>query len=290
MKSAQIPRVPAAVIPLLVVALTWICGTGGFAQPASAAAKEPGTEKALPSKSAEPSPPAERPPAPQIPSLEEMLAVALKHNPEVRAAEAKVRAAEADMDRTRLEVVQNIVAFRQRWQAQWQQLTVAEEELRSIEAAHRAGVKMSAAAAQAQARVALMRAKLGEIAAEMPFLLGSTARDVSTTTDPVRQKAEAMLKLAQQGYELTVEEFRTGKVDLMHTYPWSVRWMEAQRTLAQTKSERIAAVEAHVARLKPLEAITWSKYQAGQATMSEVVTMRFYVAQAELQLAQAKAE
>jgi hypothetical protein len=52
--------------------------------------------------------------------------------------------------------------------------------------------------------------------------------------------------------------------------------------------KRVAGV--CLARLRPLEAMTRAKFEQGQATMSEMVTMRFYVAQAEVQLAQAKAE
>jgi hypothetical protein len=67
-------------------------------------------------------------------TLDEMLFVALRHNPEVRAAEAKLRQAEANLDRTRLEVVQKIIAFREKWQTQNAGLIVAKHELGQLEA------------------------------------------------------------------------------------------------------------------------------------------------------------
>ncbi|MCB9925345.1 MAG: hypothetical protein H6822_24415 [Planctomycetaceae bacterium] len=53
---------------------------------------------------------------PKLVSLQEMLAIALKHNPNVRAAEAKELSVEAELDRTRLEIVQKLIAFREKWQ------------------------------------------------------------------------------------------------------------------------------------------------------------------------------
>src|SRR5205823_10488997 len=45
------------------------------------------------------------------PTLEEMLTNALKDNPDIRVAEAKVREAEAELNRTRLQVTQKVLAF-----------------------------------------------------------------------------------------------------------------------------------------------------------------------------------
>ena len=44
------------------------------------------------------------PPKTESAQLAEMLAVALKHNPDIRVAEAKLREAEAELNRTRLDV------------------------------------------------------------------------------------------------------------------------------------------------------------------------------------------
>ena len=46
------------------------------------------------------------------PSLDEMLAAALKGNPDIRVAEAKVHEAEAELDRVRLQVMQKVISLR----------------------------------------------------------------------------------------------------------------------------------------------------------------------------------
>src|SRR5262245_44326019 len=67
-------------------------------------------------------PPADKPPAKAesaapkkaegTPSLEEMLAAALKNNPDIRVAEAKVREAEAELKRIQLQVSQKVTTHR----------------------------------------------------------------------------------------------------------------------------------------------------------------------------------
>src|SRR2546426_1472001 len=65
-----------------------------------------GQDAAAPAKQ-EPKAPA----LPEIPkTLEEMLAVALRSNPEILKAEAKVRKAEADLNQVRLKVTQEVIA------------------------------------------------------------------------------------------------------------------------------------------------------------------------------------
>src|SRR5262245_9717593 len=61
-------------------------------------------------------------------TLEEMLTQALKNNPDLRVAEAKLREAEAELHRTRLGVVQKVIAFRAALDAA--RKTAADAELR----------------------------------------------------------------------------------------------------------------------------------------------------------------
>src|SRR3989442_3304097 len=61
-------------------------------------------------------------------SLEEMLAQALKANPDIRVAESKLREAEAKLNRTRLQVMQKVIAFQHTLEAQ--RSVVKEAEVR----------------------------------------------------------------------------------------------------------------------------------------------------------------
>src|SRR6516164_866853 len=79
------------------------------------------------------SPPAKEAPAqpkaekPVVPTLEEMLTRALKDNPDVRVAEAKVREAEAELNRTRLQVTQKVIAVHKALEAQKGLVDLAEK-------------------------------------------------------------------------------------------------------------------------------------------------------------------
>jgi hypothetical protein len=57
------------------------------------------------------------PAAASIPSIEDMLAAALKFNPEIRMAEAKLRDDEAELNRSRLRIMQKVIALHHNLQA-----------------------------------------------------------------------------------------------------------------------------------------------------------------------------
>ena len=50
-------------------------------------------------------------------SLDQMLSLALPRNPDIRAQRARVIAAEVELDRARLEVVQKIIDYRKRMES-----------------------------------------------------------------------------------------------------------------------------------------------------------------------------
>jgi hypothetical protein len=72
-------------------------------------------------------------------------------------------------------------------------------------------------------------------------------------------------------------------------YSWSVRWLNAQRDLSDKKEEQIAALEAHLQRMKELQQDVTRMQKAGLLTSLEVPAAEFRRAEAELWLAQAKA-
>jgi hypothetical protein len=109
---------------------------------------------------------------PAEPSLEEMLNKALKDNPDIRVAESKVREAEAELNRTRLQVTQKVLAFHHTHEAQKAAIKVAEEELARIRKFLQSKAVSQAEVQQAENRLSQAKAKLAEIDAEMPYLLG----------------------------------------------------------------------------------------------------------------------
>src|SRR5579883_1482356 len=79
--------------------------------------QQPTPKDAKPVPKDKPAPPANAKPAPAkpeksaVPSLQELLTQALRENPDIRVAEAKLREAEADLNRTRLQVTRKVVAL-----------------------------------------------------------------------------------------------------------------------------------------------------------------------------------
>jgi hypothetical protein len=61
--------------------------------------------------------------------LEDLLAEAMKNNPDIRVAEAKLREAEAEMNRVRLQVMQKVIALRQTIDTQKVQIKQAEDPI-----------------------------------------------------------------------------------------------------------------------------------------------------------------
>ena len=71
--------------------------------------------------------------APTVPSLEEMLTQATRDNPDVRVAEAKVREAEAELNRARLVVMQKVIELHSSLESQKAQVLTAEAQFKRIE-------------------------------------------------------------------------------------------------------------------------------------------------------------
>src|SRR5262249_32221131 len=63
------------------------------------------------------SPPAKQPDTPPKITLEELLARVLKDNPDIRVAEARLREAEAELNRTQLLAAQKAITFHAAWEA-----------------------------------------------------------------------------------------------------------------------------------------------------------------------------
>jgi multidrug efflux pump subunit AcrA (membrane-fusion protein) len=106
------------------------------------------------------------------PTLEELLAKAVKDNPDIRVAESKVREAEAELSRARLTVMQKVVKLHHEINAHKALVAQARRDLDRV-------LKLAAARAIAQEEVIqvqnalqVAQANLAKAEAELPFLLG----------------------------------------------------------------------------------------------------------------------
>jgi hypothetical protein len=126
---------------------------------------------------ADPAPPAAEPKKPaETVTLEDVLTAALRSNPDLRVAEAKVHEAEAELQRVRVQVIQKMVKLQSDLQSQREQLKTAEENYRRSQELFSKGF---AAGGDLQAsRAALEKAKsdLAGSEAQVPYILGPSAR------------------------------------------------------------------------------------------------------------------
>jgi DNA-directed RNA polymerase subunit L len=113
--------------------------------------------------------------------LEELLAKALKDNPDVRVAEAKVREAEAELNRARLLVAQKVTAFAAAHDAARKGVEEAEAKLKRMAELGRQKVVSIEELREAEAVLARAKAELAKVEAEMPYLLGKQAGGASAT-------------------------------------------------------------------------------------------------------------
>src|SRR5262245_55933437 len=120
-------------------------------------------------------------------SLEEMLAQALRNNPDIRVAEAKVREAEAELNRTRLQVTQRVVTFRQDLESLRATVREAQARLDRLTQLEQKGRGVVAREEVRSAELTLMKykAELAKAEAELPYLLGKhgPAEKLAFSTD-----------------------------------------------------------------------------------------------------------
>jgi len=103
-------------------------------------------------------------------------------------------------------------------------------------------------------------------------------------------KASEMVEAAQQAYEghLRRSAVEPEKISLEHIYQWSWRWQEAQRAASGNQAARIEACQAHLERMKTLEA-RWKKmFEQRFVARYEVSAATYYRAEAEKLLREAK--
>lgn len=123
--------------------------------------------------------------------LEEMLEQALKGNPDLSVAAAKVATAQAELARTRLQVIQKVVALYYALEGQKAQVATLENRLKRVQQLYKQKVISTGEVAEAEELLRTAKAKLAELEAEQPYLLGLTRRrtELDLTTEDARVAA-----------------------------------------------------------------------------------------------------
>jgi hypothetical protein len=107
-------------------------------------------------------------------SLEEMLNQALKDNPDIRVAEAKVHEAEAELNRTRITVLQKIVSNRAAWKLAKAKVAAAEQQLVRMQTLMKSAAISQEEYRAAEQAVIVAKGELETVEAEVPALLGKS--------------------------------------------------------------------------------------------------------------------
>jgi hypothetical protein len=107
--------------------------------------------------------------------LDDLLAQALKDNPDIRVAESKLREAEAELNRVRLQVSQKLVAQQREIAVSKAAMQQAEADYARITALVKTGAGSQEMLNSVAARLQQIKAELARLEADLPYLLGSPA-------------------------------------------------------------------------------------------------------------------
>ncbi|HLW66091.1 MAG TPA: hypothetical protein VKS79_12340 [Gemmataceae bacterium] len=144
-----------------------------WAQPTTPGAAPPGgsspPKATTPSNESPKTAPVAKPPAG---SLEELLATALRNNPDIRVAEAKLREAEANLNKARIQVMQQVVSLKNAVDAQKKAAEVAEQSHKRIQELKKSNVVPEAEVTQSEALLAKAKADLAKLEADLAIPLG----------------------------------------------------------------------------------------------------------------------
>jgi hypothetical protein len=171
-----------------VLGLLALCGTPAWGQPTGSSGAGPAVKK-----DKEKTDPA-RAQTPQVP-LEELLVAALKDNPDLAVARVKVREAETNLNRARLQVLQKVVALHGQLKALRAQVAEAETRLRRLERLKQQNPGVVAEEDHRLTEATLQKAKsdLAVAEAEMGYLVGQQPRVVKAqakVNDPLDLRAD----------------------------------------------------------------------------------------------------
>jgi hypothetical protein len=110
---------------------------------------------------------------PAASSLESLLAKALKDNSDIRVAESKVREAEAQLNKTRMEVMQKVVKLYHEIAAHKALVEIAKERLDRVQRLRASNAIAQDEYSAAEHGFQQAKANLAKVEAEMPFLIGT---------------------------------------------------------------------------------------------------------------------
>jgi hypothetical protein len=123
--------------------------------------------------------------------------------------------------------------------------------------------------------------------------LGLAALARPARADDLVENAKARAAAAGEAYEVTwrrmmAEPASSANFEALHL--WSRRRMEAEQEVSNKKEDKVAAAQAHLERMKKLEALVKELVATGVAGKGDAAAAKFYRLEAERQVLLAKAK
>ena len=244
----------------------------------------------------------------ELPSFEAMLSMAMQNNPDMRVAESAMRSAQVNLDRVRLQVAKEIKTFREQWQvesAAWRNAEATEknaERVLAIPDGAVSGSKVIEAKSIIQAsriQMELSQAHLREMKLMLPLLLGAALSDergetqqqkatstIDTKSDDVEKLLRERLQTLVEVARLQEQAYKQGESSFDSVLSAQTEVLTARLELAKTPPERISIREELVAAARQLQDVTERKYQAQQATQTDVLRAKALRLRADADLLQ----
>jgi hypothetical protein len=167
-------------------------------------------------------------------SLDALMAEALKNNPDIRVAEAKVRDAQAEFNRTRTKVVSDVTYLHAEIQAAQAMVDYAQRNLDRVSQLRKSNAVSEQVHDQAIANLQKAKVELALKQAKLPYLLGKQAGATAQHIDAAVVKK--WLNIAKDKSVKTDEEYlRRLMLDLVGRLP-TVE--EAQKFLKMSDADR----------------------------------------------------
>lgn len=108
--------------------------------------------------------------------------------------------------------------------------------------------------------------------------------------DDLRKLAEARYASSLRAFEESWIYYRQARTDPFFVYAWSRLAMTAQGELSEKKADRIAVLEAHLARMRELDALVKRVRKIGFQRSIDVASSDYFIKEAEYWIAKAKRE
>lgn len=239
----------AGSVAAFIVCLPLIPLTGGVSHGQVNAPKDFPPPGVLP-----PKPPPKRD-KPSAPSLDEMIATAMKANPDLRVAQAKVAEAEAELYRTRLMVTQKVTTLHRAIAAQRDSVQAAEKNFQQFEKMYLEGTSSESNLAERKATLAQAKSKLAEMEAELPYLLGQSTVSLRLAPNIVEFHWNS----------LSEQQFSTNDDAVDKLRNRAFRGLNPTATEAEATKQAVSALQEYYKRLEIEQLINQKAKQPAEA-------------------------